>query len=265
LKKIIHLSDIHIGAENLCIEPEDIARTLRDPMVIEDPSDHVVVITGDTVERGDSEAFLERARRLIDDLREAGFTVLVAPGNHDYGSYRFPFLGLSNECRRRYNMHIHDTTDVTYPIKTVIDDVAFLGLDSSQGEMDSWLSRWWADGRLGDEQLRELARMLDDDDVKNAQHTVIYLHHHPWKRGWLWYFLALNDSRELRRVLEGHDISALLFGHRHNAFDDYPKLLPITRIYDGGSSTGKGGKPCLYRVMDLSEDPRRDRAHTFSG
>ena len=117
--------------------------------------------------------------------------------------------------------------------------------------------------KLGDEQLQGLERTLDHDAVKNAEYTVVYLHHHPWKRGWLWYFLAFNDSRELRRALEGHDISALLFGHRHNAFDDYPKLLPIPRIYDGGSSTGKGGKPALYRVIDLSEDPRKDRAHTF--
>ncbi len=265
MKKIIHLSDMHIGADNLSVEVEDIVRTLGDPAVIDDPSDHVIVITGDTVERGDSDRFLQRAREALDDLRDAGFTVLIAPGNHDYGIYQFPFLGLGEECRRRYNTHIHDAEHVSYPTKDVIDGIAFIGLDSSAGEMDSWLSRWWADGKLGDEQLQALERMLDQDDVKNAEYTVVYLHHHPWKRGWLWYFLALNDSRKLRDVLRGHDIAALLFGHRHNAFDDYPKLLPIPRIYDGGSSTGKGGKPSLYRVIDLSEDPRRDHAHNFSG
>ena len=65
LKKIIHLSDVHIGADNLSIEQEDIVRTLRDPAVIEDTSDYIIVITGDTVERGNSDQFLERARRLV--------------------------------------------------------------------------------------------------------------------------------------------------------------------------------------------------------
>lgn len=61
----------------------------------------------------------------------------------------------------------------------LIDDVAFIGLDS----MEAAISRdyyFGPRGKIGNPQLKRLSEMLDSEEVKNASARVVYLHHHPF-------------------------------------------------------------------------------------
>lgn len=51
----------------------------------------------------------------------------------------------------KFKQNFHGTKDVTYPVKTIIDDIAFIGLDSMAEELH-WYDRLWAEGELGKDQ-----------------------------------------------------------------------------------------------------------------
>lgn len=89
-RRIIHLSDLHIGLNNDTI-PEIQVRNIIDAIIRTYPQEKdsyeyprpIIVITGDLVDFY-SPKNLDIASNLLDQLRVAGFTVLVVPGNHDY-------------------------------------------------------------------------------------------------------------------------------------------------------------------------------------
>ena len=117
-----------------------------------------------------------------------------------------------------------------------------------------WLDRLFAEGELGEEQLKRLAGLLESESVKKSEYTVVYLHHHPFHPR---PFHQLKDSDKLKEALEGHKIDALLFGHNHDG-RVWNGAWGIKRVYDGGTSTKKNGKANPHRVMDLSKDPAFD-------
>jgi 3',5'-cyclic AMP phosphodiesterase CpdA len=215
----------------------------------EDASNYVIVHTGDVVEDATRGGSYEEALAHFNRLREAGFALLFVPGNHDYGTGS---LG-SGEYVGKFKKYFHGKKNVQYPIKTIIDDIAFLGLDSMAEEVN-WYDRLFAEGELGKKQLARLLETLKEDDVKNSKYRVVYLHHHPFHPK---PFHQLKDSKELGDILKKGNISALLFGHNHDG-KIWSGKWGIPRVYDGGTSTGKEGKPNPHRVIDLSRDPAFD-------
>jgi predicted phosphohydrolase len=146
------------------------------------------------------------------------------------------------------------TKKITYPIKTVIDKIAFFGLDSMAEELH-WYDRLFAEGELGKKQLKRLSEMFSkDEEVKACKYKMVYLHHHPFHPK---PFHHLKDSEDLGKILKKNKISALLFGHNHDG-RVWSGKWGIPRVYDGGTSTSKEGKPNPHRVIDLSKDPAFD-------
>ncbi|HWR74335.1 MAG TPA: metallophosphoesterase [Bacteroidales bacterium] len=84
MKKIIHLSDLHVGHE----ECSDKFRALIDNITfLKQPADnYVIVITGDIVDNATVSEQTDEAVAGIRQLEERGYRVLVIPGNHDYGT-----------------------------------------------------------------------------------------------------------------------------------------------------------------------------------
>lgn len=243
MKKIIHFSDMHIGFENLKLNLEDIITRV---IFTKKPAEnYVVVITGDIVEDATKKGSYQQASTHLDRLKEAGFQLLVVPGNHDYGTGS---LG-SSKFVKKFKMHYYKNTSISYPKLDVIDNIAFIGLDSIAQELH-WYDRIWAQGELGKKQLKRLDQILNSDKVKSCEYTVVYLHHHPFDP---WPLHQLKDSNKLQHVLEGHKIDTLLFGHNHNG-RIWNGCWGIKRIYDAGSSTSKNGKPHPHRVIDLSKE-----------
>jgi len=255
MKKIIHFSDVHLGYEDLgrrflCI--------MENVIFDKQPaSDYVIVITGDLVDKAFDAANFEEMRLYVEKLRNAGFEVLVVPGNHDYGTGAF---GSKPYVEHFKNVYFGEV-GVRYPKLDIIDRVAFIGLDSMAEELD-WYDRLFAQGELGKPQLERLDKLLGRQDVTNCVKRVVYLHHHPFDPEFLH---QLKDWAELGKILQKRgNVDALLYGHNHEGKSRHGKW-GIPRCYDAGSSTRKNGDVGFHRVIDLSRDPRWDYDGNFHG
>jgi predicted phosphohydrolase len=183
---------------------------------------------------------------------------LVVPGNHDYGTGVIgnkKFVGL---FKKKY----YGSRRISYPKLDIIDEIAFIGLDSTEEELNGF-DRFFSEGELGETQLRRLKRILKKSLVANRK-KVVYLHHHPfdYKVG-----MQLKDSDDLRDIIE-NKIDMLLFGHYHvdsaSANKIYHFIWGIPRCYNAGSSTHKNGNVGFQRVIDLSNsDPGVDYDGNF--
>lgn len=247
MKKIIHLSDTHVEDGLHAQRMENIVDSI---ILTQQPAaDYVVVMTGDLMEDAGDIHHVNNARRLIDRLRDAGFIVLAVPGNHDYGDG----IWGSKKHIQPFKRYFFGDTALEYPKLDMIDEIAFIGLDSMAEELN-WYDRLAAEGELGLAQLIRLQTLLAQDRVQSAKYRVVYLHHHPF---FPTSFHQLKDTAMLGEILENANISALLFGHNHDG-RKWNGLWNIPRVYDGGSATSKNGAPCPQRVIDLDKDPAFD-------
>jgi 3',5'-cyclic AMP phosphodiesterase CpdA len=250
MKQIIHLSDIHVGYRDMRERFQEIARNLIARM--QPASDYVVVITGDLVEKPEDDTRQYQAiYDVIADLQDADFTVLMVPGNHDYNDG----LMLAERFVLRFKETFYADANVTYPKVDLIEDIAFLGLDTMAEELH-WYDRLFADGELGNAQLQRLDSLLADSTVASCAHRVVYMHHHPFDP---LPFSQLKDSEKLYRVLDKHgNIDVLLFGHKH-----FGRVRNggwgIPRCYDGGTATGKKPGVVRHRLIDFTVSPTQDR------
>jgi len=251
MKKIIHLSDIHVGHEN-CGER---FRTIIDNITLlkQPAQDYIIVITGDIVENANQYDFIDEALDAIKQLKQSGYTVLMVPGNHDYGTGAWgneKFVGIFKE---KY----YGSRDISYPKLDIIEDVAFIGLDSTAEELH-WHDLIFSEGELGKGQLRRLREMMDQPELIPLK-KVVYLHHHPFD---FKFGMQLKDREKLKKIIE-YKVDALLFGHYHHRESSAGKIFHgmwgIRRCYNAGSSTHKNGNTGYHRVIDLSNsDPRMD-------
>jgi predicted MPP superfamily phosphohydrolase len=256
VKKIIHLSDLHVGHE----ECGSRFRTIIDKIISQkQPANgYVILITGDIVNNANHEDFADEALDDIRQLEERGYRVLVVPGNHDYGTGIIgdkKFVGL-------FKKKFYKTRRISYPKLDIIDEIAFIGLDSTAEELH-WYDRFFSEGEIGQAQLKRFKRMLNKSDVASRK-KVVYLHHHPFdfKAG-----MQLKDSNDLRNIIE-NKIDMLLFGHYHADHSSVHKIhngeWGIPRCYNAGSSTHKNEDPGFQRVIDLSNaDPATDYDGNF--
>jgi len=247
MKKIIHLSDTHVGYKDLVTKLGDLVTRL---IFQKTPAEnYVVVVTGDIVEDATRDGSYEEASAHLDRLKKAGFHVLVVPGNHDCGTGSLGF----KKYVKKFKEHFFDKSTVSYPKLDIIENIAFIGLDSMAEELH-WYDRLFAQGELGKKQLKKLTDLLNSESVKDSEYTVVYLHHHPFHP---LMFKQLKDSDELKETLAGHNIDALLFGHNHDG-RVWNGVWGIKRVYDGGTSTNKEGESNPHRVIDLSNSPSLD-------
>ncbi|MDZ7261129.1 MAG: metallophosphoesterase [candidate division KSB1 bacterium] len=250
MKKIIHLSDLHIGYKK-----QDLARRfegiVQSIIFVKEPAeDYVIVVTGDLVEKATDPANHETAKRYLERLQSHGFTVLVVPGNHDYGMGSKAY----QRHQKKFKELFYNDANCIFPRLDIIDEVAFIGLDSMEAELH-FFDSFGANGELGTEQRQRLDAVLDRQDVQSCRYRVIYLHHHPFDP---WLFHELKDSRELGEIVTRHgNVDAILFGHNHH-FRKWNGKWGIPRCYDAGSSTRKNDTPSFHRVIDLSKPPAQD-------
>ncbi len=251
MKKIIHLSDLHIGHDDCTDNFRLIIEKITESK--QPAEDYIIVITGDIVDNANHYAFTDEAVSLIGQVERSGYRVLVVPGNHDYGTGVIGNPKFQGIFRKKY----FRTRRIRFPKLDIIDDIAFIGLDSMADELH-WLDRFFSEGELGQTQLRRLKRILNRPEITDLK-KVVYLHHHPfdYKAG-----MQLKDSHDLKKIIENR-IDMLLFGHYHAdagaAGKNNNGTWGIIRCYNGGSSTHKNGNKGFQRIIDLSsDDPSAD-------
>lgn len=242
MKKILHLSDLHVGFGDCESKLNEI---VKDILVRCKPaSQYVVVITGDTVDDATVPNAYAATLAYLKLLQSAGYILLVVPGNHDYGSGGFgheKYVSLFKEA------YFGDTT-ISYPKLDIVDDIAFIGLDSMAATFNG-LDILGADGELGSSQIEVLEQLLTGEKLKNLK-KVVYLHHHPFDGKGRKHMLK--DYKEFKRVIENR-IDCLLFGHKHDG-NQYPDVWGIPICFDGSSSTGKSApkKPATpMRIIEV--------------
>ena len=192
MRKIIHLSDLHVGHEDC----GDKFRALIDNITfLKQPADnYTIVITGDIVDNGTKSEQTDEAVAGIRQLEERGYGVLVVPGNHDYGTGT---RGYANAALTSFKERYFGSKRISYPKVDIIGKIAFIGLDLNADELH-WRDRFLSEGEIGVAQLRRLKRILNRTEVISRK-KVVYLHHHPFdfKLG-----MQLKDSSDLKEVIE---------------------------------------------------------------
>jgi len=251
---IIHLSDLHIGKSKNLEKSHIIVDWILENQKLHQT--RLVIISGDLVDDGEVWQF-EMAGGLISRLKDAGYLVLVAPGNHDYGpdGYREDLAS-----KRAFREMISPVEE--YPALFLESGQAFVLLDSMEEEMER-REVWGAQGCLGIDQLQRLDLLLDELAENPAvENIVLVLHHHPFD--YLFYH-GLRDHADLKGVISRREgqaprVNALLFGHKHldhrfnDPEDNKEELFGIDLIYASGQTVerDKDGKMTLP-VIDLEE------------
>jgi 3',5'-cyclic AMP phosphodiesterase CpdA len=250
----IQLSDLHIGKSNNLEKATSIVDWILNNK--EHHRSDLVVISGDLVDDGATWQF-EQARDQITRLRESGYLVLVAPGNHDSG----PSGVMENPASKRDFRDLISHVD-EYPAVFIKSGNAFVILDSMEGEMEQ-VNLLGAQGCLGLQQLQKLDLLLDELAKNPAVETiVVVMHHHPFD--YLFYH-GLRDHEDLKGIISRRQgqpprVNALLFGHKHldhrfNDPEDNKELLfGIDLIFASGSTVERNedGKMVLP-VINLED------------
>lgn len=251
---VFHMSDTHVRSKSETDRPEaDNLAKIVDQLIAyraaprqDAPSEFIVLHTGDLTQDGTEEEY-QRAVEILSPLRAAGFRLMMTPGNHDCGqlgnrytearhvNFQKYVLGelMGFEFAKTATNHMAEL----YPMIHRFDGVTFVGLDSMGGRTEH--AGRMAMGCVGEPQLDKLREIVRD--LPASEPLVVYLHHHPFDRG---FGLKLLDSDELMAVVHPR-ARALCFGHKHEERswvpEDAPTRLKYGPIYAAGKSTNPDG------------------------
>jgi 3',5'-cyclic AMP phosphodiesterase CpdA len=261
MRTFVHCSDIHLldlagtepsrflnkrlsGGVNLLLNRGKKHSGALFDRIVERARDHGadrLVVTGDLTNLA-LESEFELVRRRLD---AAGLPVTVIPGNHDTytrGSVRSKRF----EQFMAHHMEGEREPGSDYPFVQRHGDVALIGLSTAIPSLPLY-----AVGRLGDEQLLRLARVLARTGAEGL--TRIVLIHHPVLPGVAKARHDLLDLEAFRRVIAEHGAELVLHGHEHRKIEGHllgphENQVPVHGV---GSGT--------Y----LSQKPERHGAYSF--
>ena len=273
--KVIHLSDTHVGRDNNSVR---LQRLLDDISTLGDPSEYLLIHTGDLCDRATPDA-MQQSRAILDPFADKGWRILLCPGNHDCGNALHVDPQCAQAFRDHFSNYIFGRQAKQYPVLTLTSDCALIGLDSNAAEM-SWWERWAAEGFLGAAQTDALNALLDQPAVRQRK-VVVYLHHHPFfdafavrgdvgDRNYLSHVLGWN-TRRFRRLKDAYTlmqtlrdrVDVLLFGHQHFGLDysTEGQRYGVPLALDGSSSTATqmDTDRMRYRVIDCARGTYQTR------
>lgn len=209
--RLLHLGDLHLRARARARENRRFAIVVR--WILDrcgGGTKPVLVFTGDITDNGNAAEF-RQATALLRPLVDAGFTLLMTPGNHDVGPLGNTFYRSHQvEFQRRMlgDLLGHSAARTTqnrmgelYPSVHEVGGCTLIGVDSAHSE------EFLAGGRVGKAQLEALDKALE----QASGPTVVYVHHHPFMRG---RAMAMVDREAFMQCCRGR-VTVLLFGHRH--------------------------------------------------
>ncbi|WP_110588093.1 metallophosphoesterase family protein [Microbacterium suaedae] len=231
---VLHISDVHATGGDLLYERVDGARRLRavgDYVRQTGITPEAVVVTGDLVQRGHGGAY-GAVQEALDELENAaGVPVLTVIGNHDDPER-------ARELRGHARGHCREVR---------VDDLRFLLLDSSTGELGSAQIAW----------VRDALR------TPYGSGTVIALHHPPLGSPMPTLARAgLRDADALLEAAAGGDVRAILAGHFHHAIAATLGGIPVSvapslayhQVMDAGPDRVSGHDSAMFSLVHLVPD-----------
>jgi 3',5'-cyclic AMP phosphodiesterase CpdA len=225
---LAHLSDLHLSSLD-CVKPRellskrmlgyiswrlrrrhehrsDVLDALRADLLAEQP-DHIAV-TGDLTHLGLPQEFRDATSWL--ERLGAPDRITVVPGNHD-AYVREPW----QETFAQWSAYMRgdgasESTGIenAFPSLRIRRHVALIGLSSALPS-----APFLATGRLGEEQLQRLDRILERT-ADAGLFRIVMLHHPPAAHTVRWR-KSLRDGATLRTMLKRHEVELVLHGHAH--------------------------------------------------
>jgi predicted MPP superfamily phosphohydrolase len=262
-KRILHLSDLHIGLAEATQRRSYLKRHVRGLL----PSIDRVAVTGDLFDTPseDLRASFDEFRRDVEDGTSK--RLLVVPGNHDMRTKGNAIGGLGRKAEYVTDLD-WSPIDVDHDMQTV-----FFSFNSSE-------TGNFARGSVSLRQRLSRAEKHDDEIHRRKQlrdyFNVALVHHHPVNYGsqpTALYerilarlggddrFIAFEESEDFVKWCVGRQVGLVLHGHKH-----IPHLATVqpTQGDDGevtvvgcGSSVGAEGKPMCYDVVTIEPVTKR--------
>lgn len=238
---ILHLSDLHIGADDNANEYANIVGSI---VANHDPEVDAVLITGDLVDNAAMREF-EAWAQITDVLIAAGFKVMAVPGNHDVFTTRGVDVGFKG-TREGWRAHVlpriggetlaHGVREWRWGGRQILGTDTQLA--SSQDD-DIGAAR----GRLGNSQLGEIIICLETGGIVAGHHRLL----------WRDVLHALDDANQFLRILEPR-AGLYLCGHQHA---DVASQRGDLRIVAAPRSTQRHQGRLRYRVFDVEDYEHR--------
>jgi 3',5'-cyclic AMP phosphodiesterase CpdA len=230
---LAHLSDVHIGPLPRAESWRDYLgkralgkiswhrrrRFLHDPAIamamiadVKAQSPDHVALTGDLINIALRQEFVAAAQWL--KAFGAADWISLVPGNHD--AYRpFPWAQgaglwsdyMTGDVKLAASPDPSDP-DTLFPFIRQRRNIALIGLSSAVPQ-----SLFRAGGRVGLDQLNRLIPILQD--LRQRGFYRVILIHHPPVPGLTPRRRALDDAKELKRIIEEHGADLVLYGHNH--------------------------------------------------
>lgn len=177
-----------------------------------EPADWILY-TGDTMNQGLEKEYMDDAMPLARTLAMARKGALAVPGNHDY------YTGASVRHYRRLFTPRLPASDIPgaatasgFPaVRFMGEEAVAIGLNSSVPHFPFWDSS----GRLAEEELESLARLLDSPEVARRRWVFVMTHYPFLDTDWLH---GLRGTAPFWKLMEGRKNVVLLHGHNHRPY-----------------------------------------------
>lgn len=260
-KRILHLSDLHIGRAEATHRRSYLKRHVGSLL----PSIDRVVVTGDLFDTPseDLRASFDEFRRDVEDGTSK--RLLVVPGNHDMRPKGNAISRLGRKAEYVSDLD-WSPIDVDHDMQTV-----FFSFNSSEtGD--------FARGAVSLRQRLSRSERHDDEISRRKQvrdyFNIALVHHHPVnygtqptalyerilaKLGGDDRFIAFEESEDFVQWCAGRRVGLVLHGHKH-----VPHLATVrptqgaeVTVVGCGSSVGAEGKPMCYDLVTIEPATKR--------
>jgi len=245
--KIAHVSDAHINQRFHSTHLGRLKKVLLH--ALEDQQADHIIFTGDITSNADKRD-IEACRRLFEELGilRADMLSLVI-GNHDiFGGPHLAedLLAFPGRCsNRNYDSYVrgfYEAFEETFvgndgplqspfPYAKILGNTALLGLNSV-ARHSALKNPVGSNGAIAEAELKEFAHLLKQKEIRAADHRIVMLHHHLFRRKdekdlhtppdtnriverIEQATLKLRGKRKLLKIFEEGKVSLALHGHVH--------------------------------------------------
>lgn len=282
---IIHLSDIHFDDSE---SSNKLLDAIKDDLLLlkkELEEYHILIITGDCVDKGKTDLFDNFIKKLDRIIKECGITrkkVIINVGNHDTDLNNPVFKGLkgdiaekANEIEKRlgslypeYNastskfaetqngIGVNDITIANHS-KTKLFKFRIISLNSA---WYTTVNNKYGELCIGDEQIKKIKEKINAKRISiNDFDSIILCMHHPLD--WFKY----EEREKIEKLIQEQHVDYILHGHIHDSnVENISNIDNTTHVFctgipykkDGGINPSSSKSGMRYSIYQINKDTK---------